>query len=53
MPEEIAVKLPSGCPSEIVGTYSDTQETAVIDNGIFRYRPRENRKAVAFLLQRI
>ena len=52
LPEEIAVELPRGCPGKIVIAYSDTQEAAVIDNGIFRYRPRENRKAVAFLLQR-
>ena len=53
LPEEITVRLPDGCPGKITGAYSDTQETAVIDNGTFRYRPRENRKAVAFLLQRI
>lgn len=50
LPEEITIGLPEGCPGRIAEVYSDTQETAVIDKGVFCYYPRENRKAAAFLL---
>ncbi|HCT92460.1 MAG TPA: alpha-galactosidase [Lachnospiraceae bacterium] len=51
LPEEIALELPEDCPQNVADVYSDTEETVSMSGGIFRYRPKENRKAVAVLLR--
>ena len=48
LPERIAVPLPEGCPAVIADVYSDTEETAVVEDGRICYAPKENRKAAAF-----
>lgn len=51
LPERIEIPLPPDCPCRVAEVYSDTPETVSVENGVFRYRPTENRKAVAVLFQ--
>lgn len=53
LPEQIEIPLPPGCPVDVIEVYSDTQEEVFVENNVFRYLPKENRKAVAVLLKRI
>ena len=53
LPEEIKISLPPGCPVDVIEVYSDTEEEVFVENNVFRYRTKENRKAVAVLLKRI
>lgn len=52
LPEEIAITLPEGVPDRVEEIFSDTEEQVSIANGVLRYAPRENRKAVAVRLGR-
>ena len=47
LPEYITIKLPDNCPINIKKVYSDKTEEVVIENGVLRYTPRENEKAIA------
>ena len=52
LPKEIAITLPEGVPDRVEEIFSDTEEKVSIANGVLRYVPRENRKAVAVRLGR-
>lgn len=55
LPEWIEMALPCGWKYRIEEIYSDTQENICIDNNFLKYRPKENRKALAvrFSLEQI
>ncbi len=52
LPEQIEIPLPPGCPRNVSQVYSDTREEVSVENNLFRYCPKENRKAVAVLFER-
>lgn len=49
LPEEIAVPLPTAGEWHIEEVFSDTEETVLLENGVLKYKPAENKKAVAVL----
>lgn len=50
LPEIIEIPLPKDCPCHIEDVFSDSEVEIVIDKGIIKYRPIENKKAVALYL---
>ncbi|RKD30426.1 glycoside hydrolase family 36 protein [Lacrimispora algidixylanolytica] len=52
LPEIIEVSLPKDCPCYIEDVFSDSKAEIVIEKGILKYRPMENKKAVALYLVR-
>lgn len=46
---EIIIPLPDDCPCHIVNVYSDSHEEVVMERNVLKYRPKENKKAVAVL----
>lgn len=51
LPEMIEMPLPHDEKYSVGEVYSDTPEMVSIENGVLKYQPSENRKAVAVLLQ--
>jgi alpha-galactosidase len=50
LPEIIEVSLPGDCPCHIEDVFSDSKVEVVIENRVLKYRPMENKKAVALFL---
>ena len=49
-PEYIEIKLPEGCPTNIVDTYSDTDIDVMVENGVLKYKTTDVMKACCVLL---
>jgi alpha-galactosidase len=52
LPEIIEVSLPGDCPCHIEDVFSDSKAEVVIENRVLKYRPMQNKKAVALYLIR-
>lgn len=52
LPEIIEVSLPKDCPCYIDDVFSDSKAEIIIEKGILKYRPMENKKAVALYMVR-
>lgn len=52
LPEIIEVSLPGDSPCHIEEVFSDSKAEVVIENSVLKYRPMENKKAVALYLVR-
>ncbi len=50
LPEIIEVSLPGDCPCHIEDVFSDSKAEVVIENRVLKYRPMQNKKAVALFL---
>lgn len=51
LPETMEIKLPKGCPSRITSKYSDSEFGVSVENGVLRFSPKENWKAMAVVLE--
>ncbi len=50
LPEYITIPLPEGCPTNIQGTYSDTDVEVAVTDGVLKLKTTDVMKAVAVLL---
>ncbi len=51
LPEEMSIKLPEGCPTNIVAKYSDDDFYVNEEKGTITFKTKENMKAMAVLLK--
>ncbi|MBQ6814840.1 MAG: alpha-galactosidase [Lachnospiraceae bacterium] len=50
LPEYIEIELPEGCPTNIAGTFSDTDIDVKVENGVLKYKTSDEMKAACIHL---